>query len=95
MLDEKSKGKEIAIPAPAPQRGGKLVIMEALKRSMERIPAKRKPTPTLGAKKKGIPEERLCQHPLLLCFRLFLDTPRGIVAVTGQLTNLDASLDQL
>jgi hypothetical protein len=40
MLDEKSKGKEITIPAPAPQRGGKVVdIMEALKRSMERIPA--------------------------------------------------------
>jgi non-homologous end joining protein Ku len=45
MLDEKSKGKEIVVvTAPAPQRGGKVVdIMEALKRSMERIPAKRKP----------------------------------------------------
>jgi hypothetical protein len=40
MLDEASKGKEITITAPAPQRGGKVVdIMEALKRSMERIPA--------------------------------------------------------
>jgi non-homologous end joining protein Ku len=30
--------------APAPQRGEKVVdIMEALKRSMERIPAKKKP----------------------------------------------------
>jgi DNA end-binding protein Ku len=32
MLDEKSKGKEITIPAPAPQRGGKVVdIMEGPK----------------------------------------------------------------
>jgi DNA end-binding protein Ku len=45
MLDEKSKGKDIVIDtAPAPQRGEKVVdIMEALKRSMERIPAKKKP----------------------------------------------------
>jgi non-homologous end joining protein Ku len=42
MLDEKSKGKEVTISAPAHDRGGKVVnIMEALKRSMERIPAKR------------------------------------------------------
>jgi DNA end-binding protein Ku len=42
MLDEKSKGQEVTISAPAPQRGGKVVdIMEALKRSMERIPAKK------------------------------------------------------
>ena len=53
MLDEKSKGKEVTIPAPAPQRGGKVVdIMEALKRSMERIPAKKKPATTAAAKKK-------------------------------------------
>ena len=39
MLDEKSKGKEVTISAPVPQRGGKVVdIMEALKRSMERFP---------------------------------------------------------
>ena len=32
MLDEKSKGEEVTIAAPAPQRGGKVVdIMEALK----------------------------------------------------------------
>jgi non-homologous end joining protein Ku len=36
-----------------PQRGGKVVdIMEALKRSMERIPAKKKPATTATAKKK-------------------------------------------
>ncbi len=53
MLDEKSKGKEITMSAPPPQRGGKVVdIMEALKRSMERIPAKKKPATTAAAKKK-------------------------------------------
>jgi DNA end-binding protein Ku len=53
MLDEKSKGKEVTIAAPAPERGGKVVnIMEALKRSMERIPAKKKPATTAAAKKK-------------------------------------------
>jgi DNA end-binding protein Ku len=40
MLDEKSKGKEVTVSAPAPARGGKVVdIMEALKRSMERNPS--------------------------------------------------------
>jgi DNA end-binding protein Ku len=53
MLDEKSKGKEVTIAAPAPQRGGKVVnIMEALKRSMERVPAKKKPATAVAAKKK-------------------------------------------
>jgi DNA end-binding protein Ku len=53
MLDEKSKGKEVTISAPAPERGGKVVdIMEALKRSMERVPAKKKPAETTAAKKK-------------------------------------------
>jgi DNA end-binding protein Ku len=53
MLDEKSKGKEVTIAAPPPERGGKVVnIMEALKRSMERIPAKKKPATTATAKKK-------------------------------------------
>jgi DNA end-binding protein Ku len=53
MLDEKSKGKEATIPAPARQRVGKVVdIMEALKRRMERIPAKKKPSATAAAKKK-------------------------------------------
>jgi DNA end-binding protein Ku len=43
MLDEKSKGKEVTIAPPAPERGGNVVdIMEALKRSMERIPGKKK-----------------------------------------------------
>jgi DNA end-binding protein Ku len=53
MLDEKSKAKEVTLAAPALQRGGKVVdIMEALKRSMERIPAKRKSTVAAPAKKK-------------------------------------------
>jgi non-homologous end joining protein Ku len=53
MLDEKSKGKEITIAAPAPQRGGKVVdIMEALKRSMERVPAKKKAATTATTKKR-------------------------------------------
>jgi DNA end-binding protein Ku len=53
MLDEKSKGKEVTIAAPAPQRGAKVVdIMEALKRSMERVPAKKKPATAVAAKKK-------------------------------------------
>jgi len=53
MLDEKSKGKEITIAAPSLQRGGKVVdIMEALRRSMERVPAKKKPTTEAAAKKK-------------------------------------------
>ena len=53
MLDEKSKGKEGIIAAPAPERGGKVVnIMEALKRSMERIPAKKNLATTSAAKKR-------------------------------------------
>ena len=54
MLEEKSKGKDIVTStAPAPQRGGKVVdIMEALKRSMERIPAKKKPATIAATKKK-------------------------------------------
>jgi DNA end-binding protein Ku len=53
MLDEKSKGKEVTISAPVPQRGGKVVdIMEALKRSMERIPAKKKTASAAATKKK-------------------------------------------
>jgi non-homologous end joining protein Ku len=54
MLDKKSKGKEVTIAPPAPQRGGKVVdIMEALKRSMEKIPAKKKSYRT-HAKMKGM-----------------------------------------
>jgi DNA end-binding protein Ku len=53
MLDEKSKGKEVTIAPPAPKRGGKVVnIMEALKRSMERVPAKKKAALKVVAKKK-------------------------------------------
>ena len=49
MLDEKSKGKEIVIgKAPAPKHGQVIDIMEALKRSMERVPAKK----TAAAAKK-------------------------------------------
>ena len=53
MLDEKSKGKEIVIDtAPAPKHGQVVDIMEALKRSMERIPAKKKPAVSPAGKKK-------------------------------------------
>jgi DNA end-binding protein Ku len=53
MLDEKSKGKEIVIDtAPAPKRAQVVDIMEALKRSMERIPAKKKPAVSAAGKKK-------------------------------------------
>ena len=53
MPDEKSKGKEVIIAAPPPHRGAKVVdIMEALKRSMERVPAKKKPPTTATAKKR-------------------------------------------
>jgi DNA end-binding protein Ku len=52
MLDEKSKGKEVSIAAPAPQRGKVVDIMEALKRSMERVPARKKPATAAAAKKK-------------------------------------------
>jgi DNA end-binding protein Ku len=55
MLDEKSKGKDVTIAPSAPARGGKVVdIMEALKRSMERIPAKKKPATTATKKKKSM-----------------------------------------
>jgi len=53
MLDEKSEGKKIVIgKAPAPKHGQVIDIMKALKRSMERIPAKRKPA--TAAKKKRV-----------------------------------------
>ena len=54
MLDEKSKGKEVTVSAPAPARGGIVDIMEALKRSMERIPAKKKPATAAAKKKKTV-----------------------------------------
>jgi non-homologous end joining protein Ku len=53
MLDEKSKGQEVIIDiAPAPKRGQVIDIMEALKRSMERVPAKKRPAISLATKKK-------------------------------------------
>src|ERR671912_1426737 len=53
MLDKKSKGKEIVIDAaPAPKRGQVIDIMEALKRSMERVPAKKRAATATAAKKK-------------------------------------------
>jgi DNA end-binding protein Ku len=53
MLDEKSKGKEIVTgAAPAPKRGQVIDVMEALKRSMERVPAKKKSANTTAAKKR-------------------------------------------
>src|SRR5688500_16523153 len=53
MLDEKSKGKEIVIDtAPAPKSGRVIDIMEALKRSMERVPAKKKPAVGAATKKR-------------------------------------------
>jgi DNA end-binding protein Ku len=56
MLDEKSKGKEVTISEPAPRRGGKVVdIMEALKRSMERMPAKKRAATATAAQKKRVP----------------------------------------
>jgi hypothetical protein len=57
--DEKSKGKEVTISAAAPQRDGKVVgIMEALKRSMERIPAKKNPRFLVPLRRK-----KDCQKP--------------------------------
>ena len=53
MLDEKSKGKEIVIgKAPAPKHGQVIDIMEALKRSMERVPAKKKPAMARSGKEE-------------------------------------------
>jgi DNA end-binding protein Ku len=55
-LEEKSKGKEISIDkAPEPKRGQVIDIMEALKRSMEHMPAKKRPvTAALTKKKKRV-----------------------------------------
>jgi DNA end-binding protein Ku len=53
MLDEKAKGRDIVIgAAPAPKRGQVIDIMEALKRSMERVPAKKKLAAAAVTKKK-------------------------------------------
>ena len=53
MLEEKSKGKEIVIDqAPTPKPGQVIDIMEALRRSMERVPAKKSPAMRATAKEK-------------------------------------------
>jgi DNA end-binding protein Ku len=53
MLDEKSKGKDIVIDkASAPKHSQVIDIMEALKRSMKRVPAKKRPVTTVAAAKK-------------------------------------------
>jgi non-homologous end joining protein Ku len=50
-----SKGKGIVIgKAPAPKHGQVIDIMEALKRSMERVPAKKRPAVRVAAKKERI-----------------------------------------
>ena len=55
MLDEKSKGKEVVIDkAPAPKHGQVIDIMDALKRSMERVPAKRKPASAAAKGRKRV-----------------------------------------
>jgi hypothetical protein len=57
MLDEKSKGKEIVIDtAPAPKHGQVIDIMEALKRSMERVPAKKNPQARPLRRERGFPK---------------------------------------
>jgi DNA end-binding protein Ku len=46
MLDEKSKGEEITIAAPAAQRQGQIIdLMQALKQSIEKAKPERKATP--------------------------------------------------
>jgi DNA end-binding protein Ku len=53
MLDEKSKGKEIVVDkAPAPKHGQVIDIMEALKRSMGTVPAKKKPATAVAIRKR-------------------------------------------
>jgi DNA end-binding protein Ku len=55
MIDEKSKGKEIVIDtAPAPKHGQVIDIMEALKRSMEKVPAKKQPATAAAKKRKKV-----------------------------------------
>jgi DNA end-binding protein Ku len=55
MIDEKSKGKEIMIEKAAALKHGQVIdIMEALKRSMARVPAKKKPIIRTAKKKKNV-----------------------------------------
>jgi hypothetical protein len=81
MLDEKSKGKEVTVSAPALQRDGKIVdIMEALKRSMERIPAKKKPALAGAAKKK---KRVISQKQTDLTIRVLLLVSPSTIGGTG------------
>ena len=55
MIDEKSKGKEIVIgTAPPPKHGQVIDIIEALKRSMQGVPAKKRPATAEVKKKKNV-----------------------------------------
>ena len=55
MLDQKSKGKQIVIDkAPSPKHSQVIDIMEALKRSMKRVPAKKKTTARAAKKRKNV-----------------------------------------
>jgi DNA end-binding protein Ku len=55
MRDEKSKGKKIVIDkAPGPKHAQVIDIMDALKRSMERVPAKKRPATATAPKKKRV-----------------------------------------
>jgi DNA end-binding protein Ku len=64
MLDEKAEGSDIVTgAAPAPKGDQVIDIMEALKRSMERVPAKKKPATAPAAKRKR--RSRRFIHPRL------------------------------
>jgi len=52
MLEEKSKGQEITVPAPeAPQRAQIIDLMQALKQSLEKAKPKQKVTPAQRKRK--------------------------------------------
>jgi hypothetical protein len=58
----RAKGRDIVIgAAPPPKRGQVIDIMEALKRSMERVPAKKKPAAAAVTKEEK--EGFLIYHP--------------------------------
>lgn len=53
MLDEKAEGEEVTVTAPeAPRRGKVIDLMEALKQSMEKAPARKRPRSKAAAGKK-------------------------------------------
>jgi hypothetical protein len=60
----RAKGRDIVTgAAPPPKRGQVIDIMEALKRSMECLPAKKKPRTTAVAKRKKTVSKSLnCRH---------------------------------